>query len=249
MRKSILLLLLVATSVFAQTDSLQLKGTQDAVHLREIPRNNLTLGLGITQPIANYGDIARSGLQIGAEFSYYTNKHLGLGISLRHQYNEFGFLDFQNDDRTNVTSNNWTTTSIAIGPTYSFTNGRFQFDVFAKTGVAFLNNPENSVSEIGIGNTQVFSNDKANESASSAYLEGGLRFNYYFRRSVQVFFSPQYSTTLGKPIAYSFRDDTSTAPIRPNLFKKINASNLIFSIGVKIALGKEYSDGEMRIDD
>ncbi|WP_292889368.1 autotransporter outer membrane beta-barrel domain-containing protein [Nonlabens sp.] len=239
----------VAAFGLAQTDSSQQKAIQDAVHLREVPRYNLIIDLGITQPTANYGDVARSGLQIGAEFSYYTNKHLGLGISIRHQSNEFGFLDFQNDDRTSVTSNNWTNTSIAIGPTYSFTKGRFQFDAFAKTGVAFLNTPENTVSEIGIGNTQVFSNDTANESASSAYLEGGLRFNYYFRRSVQVFFSPQYHTTLGKPIAYSYRDDTSNAPIPPNLFKKINASNLIFSIGIKIALGKEYSNAEMRIDD
>jgi len=246
---SLLIVLFVAAFGFAQTDSLQLKGTQDVIHLREIPRNNLIVDLGITQPIANYGDVARSGLQIGAEFSYYTNKHLGLGISVRHQYNEFGYLDFQNDDRTNVTSHNWTSTSIAIGPTYSYTKGRFQFDVFAKTGVAFLNNPENRVSEIGIGNTQVFSNDPANDSASSAYLEGGLRFNYYFRRSVQLFFSPQYNTTLGKPIAYSFRDNNSTAPIQQNIFKKINASNLIFSVGVKIALGKEYSNGENRVDE
>ena len=101
MRKCTLLLLLVAASVLAQTDSLQLKGTQDAVHLREIPRNNLILDLGITQPTASYGDIARSGLQIGAEFSYYTDKHLGLGISLRHQNNQFGFLDFQMTQQMN----------------------------------------------------------------------------------------------------------------------------------------------------
>ncbi|WP_298956368.1 autotransporter outer membrane beta-barrel domain-containing protein [uncultured Nonlabens sp.] len=246
---SLLIVSLVAATAVAQVDSLKTEPFKDAVHLREIPRKNLVIDLGVTQPLSDYGSVARSGLHIGAEYLYYTNKHLGLGISLRHQYNEFGYIDFQTDDRTVATANNWTNTSIAIGPTYSYTQGRFQFDVFVKAGVAFLNSPENSVSQIGIGNTQVFSSDSENSSSSSAYLEGGLRFNYYFRRSVQLFFSPQYNTTLGEPIAYSFRDDSSTAPIQPNLLKKLNASNLIFNLGVKIAIGKEYSSGEWRDDD
>lgn len=249
MIRTTLLLLLVASCTFAQTDSLKIKKTMDAVHLREIPQNNLVIDLGITQPNGNYGDIARAGLHIGAEYLYYTNKNLGLGISLRHQYNEFGYLDFENDDATNVTQNNYNNTTIAIGPTYSHTKKRFQLDVFAKVGVAFLNHPENSVSQIGIGNTQIFSSETQNEQVSSGYLEGGLRFNYYFRRSVQVFFSPQYNTTLGNPISYSYRDDSATTLIQPQIFKNINASNLIFSVGVKIALGKKYSNGELREDD
>jgi len=249
MKKITILLLLVATCTFAQTDSLQIKKTVDAVHLREIPQSNLVLDLGITQPNGDYGDIARAGLHIGAEYLYYTNKHFGLGISLRHQYNEFGYLGYQNDDTTSVTQNDYTNTTIAIGPTYSHTKKRFQFDVFAKVGVAFLNHPENSVSQIGIGNAQIFSSDAQDEQVSSAYMEGGLRFNYYFRRSVQVFFSPQYNTTLGNPISYSYRDDSSTALIQPQLFKNINDSNLMFSVGVKIAIGKKYSNGELRDDD
>jgi hypothetical protein len=243
------LFLLVATCTFAQTDSLKIKKNNDAVHLREIPRNNLVLDFGITQPSGNYGDIARAGLQIGAEYVYYSNKHLGYSISLRHQYNEFGYLNFQNDGATSVTQNDYSNTSIAIGPTYSHTKKRFQLDVFAKFGVAFLNHPENNISQVGIGNTQIFSSDAQNEQVSSAYIEGGLRFNYYFRRSVQVFFSPQYNTTLGNPIGYSYRDDNSTALIQPQIFKNINASNLIFSVGVKIALDKKYSNGELRESD
>ena len=246
---TLLLLLFTAATAMGQADSLKTEPFKDAVHLREVPRMNLVIDLGVTQPLSDYGDVARSGLNIGAEYLYYTNKHLGLGISLRHQYIEFGYLDFQTDDSTATTNNNWTNTSIAIGPTYSYTQGRFQFDAFVKGGVAFLNSPENSISQIGIGNTQVFSSDNENSSSSSAYLEGGLRFNYYFRRSVQLFFSPQYNTTLGDPIAYSYRDDSSTAPIQPNLLKKLNASNLIFNVGVKIAIGKEYSNGEWRNDD
>jgi hypothetical protein len=248
MKKILILFLLITTAGVAQNDSLELSTTTKAVHLREVPRHNLVVDFGIIQPSGNFKDIARTGLNIGAEYVYYTNKHLGLGVSVRHQYNEFGYLDFQNDAQTTASQNNYSNTSIAIGPTYSFTKNRFQMDLFAKAGVALLKNPDNRITEVGIGNTLVFSSDAANDSSSSAYIEGGLRFNYYFRRSVQVFFSPVYGTTLGKPLAYSIRDDSSTAPIRPNVLKTINVSNLMFNIGIKIALTKEYSNGENRYD-
>ena len=249
MKKIAFFILLVSTTAIAQTDSLTTSNYEDALHLREIPRHNLILDLGIAQPTGDYADIARAGLGLGMEYLYYTNKKLGFGISLRHQYNEFGYIDFQNDSSTGVTNNNWTNTSISVGPTYSYTRNRFQFDAFLKGGIAFLNNPENSVSQIGIGNTQIFSSDTENSSSSSAYIEGGLRFNYYFRRSVQVFFSPQFNTTLGNPIKYTTRDNTDATVIQPNISSQINMSNLIFNVGIKIAIGKVYSSGELRIDD
>ncbi len=54
MIKITLLLLFVTTSTFAQTDSLKIKRTPEAVHLREIPRSNLVIDLGITQPNGEY---------------------------------------------------------------------------------------------------------------------------------------------------------------------------------------------------
>lgn len=244
-----LIILLVCSISKAQIDSLDQNEFKDPVHLREVPRHNFIIDLGVTQPHGDFKDVSRSGLNLGAEYVYYFNNKIGLGVNLRHQYNEFGYLDFRNDGNTAVTDNSYTNTSLAVGPAFSYTKNRFQLDVFAKAGVAFLNNPENNISQTGIGNSMPFTSDNENSSTSSLYIEGGLRFNYYFRRSVQVFFSPQFNTTLGDPLSYSYREENATTVIQPTINKEINISNLLFNVGVKIAIGKEYSNGEKRIDD
>lgn len=248
MKKIAVLILLVSSLAMSQTDSLSTENYEDVLHLREIPRHNLIVDLGIAQPTGDYADIARAGLGLGVEYLYYTNKKLGFGISLRHQYNEFGYLDFQNDATTDVSDNNWTNTSISIGPTYSYTKNRFQFDAFLKGGVAFLNTPDNSV-KLSNSFSEAFNSNTGYEKSTSAYLETGIRLNYYFRRSVQVFFSPQFNTTLGTPISYYTQDTIPEIPLLTLIVNDINASNLTFNIGVKIAIGKEYSNGELRVDD
>lgn len=250
MKKLTLLLVLFSTISFSQDEVTQVK-PDVAVHLREIPRHNLLLELGIAQPTGDYKDISRSGLNLGLDYTYYANKNFGLSAGIRHQYNQFGYLDSDVDINNQLTNNNYTATSIAIGPTFSYTKRRFQLDAFFKGGVAFYNNPTNTVTNNdGTSGSLVsilYQSDAANSKDSSAYLEGGLRFNYYFRRSVQVFFSPQYTTTLGNPIGYNFQEEGSTS-IAPQGVRTINASNIIFNVGVKIALTPQYSSGEDRYD-
>ncbi|WOI23814.1 autotransporter outer membrane beta-barrel domain-containing protein [Nonlabens ulvanivorans] len=249
MKKIALLLSLISTISFSQDDLKQVK-PETAVHLREIPRHNLSLAFGVAQPSGDFSDIARSGLNVGLEYTYYTNKYLGLSAGLRHQYNEFGYLDTDTNPENNISSNNYTTTSISIGPSFSYTRNRFQLDVMLKGGIAFYNNPDNVVSNNELQDappTILYQSDAANSKSASAYLEGGLRFNYYFRRSVQLFFSPQYNTTLGNPIGYNFLDENSTSFI-PEEVRTVNASNFTLNFGVKIALSPEYTSGEDRYD-
>ncbi len=249
MKKIALLLLLICSIAFSQDELTQVKPSE-AVHLREVPRHNMLLELGVTQPTSDFGDVARAGLNIGLDYTYYTNKYIGLSAGVRHQYNQFGYLDTDVNQENEISSNNYTTTSIAIGPTFSYTKNRFQLDAFFKGGLAFYNNPDNTVvnNEIQDAPSRIFyQSDQANSKSSSAYIEGGLRFNYYFRRSVQLFFSPQYNTTLGNPIGYNFLDENSTSFI-PEEVRTVNASNLMFNFGIKIALTPEYSSGEDRYD-
>jgi len=246
MKYIVLLLLLVCTTTIAQEELKQTK-PKVAVHLREIPRHNLLLELGIAQPVGDFKDISRSGLNIGLDYTYYANKYFGLSAGVRHQYNQFGFLDTDVDENNVITSNNYTTTSIAIGPTFTYTKKRFQLDAFFKGGVGFYNNPNNSIINRGIVDNILFQSDTANSKSSSAYIEGGLRFNYYFRRSVQLFFSPQWNTALGNSIGYNFRDENSTS-VNPEEVRTVNASNIIFNVGVKIALNPKYTSGEDRYD-
>jgi hypothetical protein len=48
-----------------------------------------------------------------------------------------------------------------------------------------------------------------------------------------------YTTTWGDSIVYQYQ---------PGQDFKANMSNLSFNLGVKIALGKTYSNGEQRVD-
>lgn len=249
MKKTALLLLLTCTAVFSQDDLKQVKPSE-AVHLREIPRHNLLMDLGITQPVGDFKDISRAGLNIGLDYTYYITKNLGLSSGIRLQSNQFGYLDADTDPENEITKQAYTNTSIAIGPTFSYTINRFQLDAFFKGGVGFYNNPTNRVDNVDSSGALVatlFQSDAANSKDSSAYIEGGLRFNYYFRRSVQLFFSPQWNTTLGNPLGYNFQAPESTT-FTPQEVKTLNASNLIFSFGIKIALTPEYSSGEDRYD-
>ncbi|EAS18879.1 hypothetical protein BBFL7_00324 [Flavobacteria bacterium BBFL7] len=249
MKKIALLLLLVSSIVFSQDELKQVK-PETAVHLREIPRHNLALAFGVAQPFGDYSDVARSGLNVGLDYTYYTNKYLGLSAGLRHQYNEFGYLDTDTNPQNVISSNNYMTTSITVGPTFSYTKNRFQLDVMFKGGMAFYNNPENAVinNELQDAPSRVlYQSDDANSKSASAFIEGGLRFNYYFRRSVQLFFSPQLNTTLGKPYGYNFLDESSTS-FNPEEVRTINASNFTLNFGIKIALTPEYTSGEDRYD-
>jgi len=248
--KNITLLLLLACTVAISQDHLKQEKPNKAVHLREIPRHNLLMDLGITQPTGDYKDVAKAGLHIGLDYTYYINKNLGLSSGIKLQTNQFGYLDSDTNPENEITNQAYRTISVAIGPTYSHTINRFQFDAFFKAGVAFYNNPSNRVTNFELQDAPdriLYQSDSANSSPSSAYIEGGLRFNYYFRRSVQVFFSPQWNTTLGNPIGYNFLDIEGTS-FNPEEVRTINASNLVFSLGVKIALSPEYSSGENRYD-
>lgn len=222
-------------------DSTKAQNEEIPVHLREIPRHNLLISGGILQPLGNYGDIARSGLNIQVGYDYYLNRNFGISTSLTHSYNEFFPNYINNDEIIATTTNNFTNTSIGAGLVYSIRDNRFQLDLYARGGVAFLSNDDNNVtlSSSPLDNSTIRtipsqSNDR------SAYVDTGVRFNYYFRKQVQVFFSPGFSSTLWDSIVFQ------TSPTEVFV---TNMKNLQFNVGVKIALGKTYSNGEQRIDD
>ncbi|GAK97070.1 hypothetical protein JCM19294_576 [Nonlabens tegetincola] len=67
------LTLLLTISFYAkgQNDSIP----KDAVHLREVPKHNLVIDLGLSSPTGDYKDVAVSGLNIGAGYDFYMDKH------------------------------------------------------------------------------------------------------------------------------------------------------------------------------
>jgi hypothetical protein len=210
-----------------------------AVHLREIPKHNLSIDLGIAQPINEYGNIARSGLSIAVAYDYYLNKTIGLSVAGRQTYNETAFINRssapQNEKMTSVT------TGLIVSKTFN----RFQIDAFLRGGIGFIDTNDGIYRSAN--DNEIYGADNALSSKSSFIIDSGLRFNYYFRRSVQLYFSPQVQQTLSKPLKYR-NTIQSILPSTADNSKKLNISNLIFSVGVKIAIGRKYTSGELRDD-
>lgn len=237
--KHVLFLLLFPTLLIAQTADVV-----KPLHLRDIPKHNLSIDLGIAIPNSDYKNVARTGLTAGLFYDGYFTKNIGLSLGLRHGYNETGFV-MQPDGPS---PQNESFTQVTAGVVASKTINRFQIDAFARTGVAFLNvNDDNGFTS---ENDDRFHFINADTKDSSAALDLGLRFNYYFRRSVQIYFSPQLQTTLGKPLVYN----TSLELLSSNpgdlvlARRESNLSNLLFTVGVKFAIGRTYTSGELRDD-
>ncbi|MDP5077305.1 MAG: autotransporter outer membrane beta-barrel domain-containing protein [Nonlabens sp.] len=227
------LLMFLTVIAVAQQDSTYI----DAVHLREIPKHNLAVDLGVAQPLGDFNDFAGSGLSIGLTYEKYNNKNWGTSIALRHQSNQSiarnANVVFEGSNTT------YEHTSIALGPVYSYTNNRFQVDIAPRLGILFLNAPLDERYANAVGDILYpLELDRANSSRRSLYGEVTVRFNYYFRRSVQVYAAPTFTTAFGEPYNYlSFPENVA-----------VNPSNFIFNIGVKIAIGPKYSNGELRDD-
>lgn len=233
MKKMIILFLCSCLFSYSQQDTTLV----DALHLREVPKHNLAIDLGIAQPLGDYGQFAGSGLSIGVVYDLYTNKNWGYSVSLRHQGNQ-NLIDKGNPP-VYINAQDYAHTSIAAGGVYSYTKNRFQLDVSSRLGLQFLNRPDsgdfNGPAIIDFQSTLL--NGSASKN-TALYAEIGLRFNYYFRRSVQVYASPLFTSTVGNP--YQYDSNTGSAQVNPQ--------NIIFNVGVKIAIGKQYSNGELRDD-
>jgi len=237
--KALLFLLLFPVLLSAQpsNDTIPL-------HLREIPKHNLSIDIGIALSNGDYSDVARTGLTVGVAYDSYFSKIIGLSLGLRHGYNETGFTMQPNGP----SPQNESFTQITAGLIASKTFNRFQIDAFARAGIAFLDVNEDNGFASDNDDRFHFINEDTKD--SSATLDLGLRFNYYFRRSVQLYFSPQLQTTLGKPLVYN----TSSELLSSNpgdlvlTRRESNLSNLLFNLGVKFAIGRTYTNGELRDD-
>ncbi|WP_090752666.1 hypothetical protein [Nonlabens sp. Hel1_33_55] len=231
-----LFILLFPVIIFAQADQNDIP-----LHLREIPRHNLAIDLGIAQPLGDYGDVSRSGLSVTGTYEYYFNKNVGLSIAGRHTYNETALA-------ANYDVENTSLSSLTAGIVVSKTLNRFQVDAFGRFGIGFLSTNEGDA--VSQNNQQNYSLDNDAFEEVPIVIDAGLRFNYYFRRSVQLYFSSQYHGSLGDALAYDNRrniisiDPDFQTGLRPSF----DVSNLIFSIGIKFALTPEYTSGELRDD-
>jgi hypothetical protein len=237
MRLIQVIILLLAGILYAQENN-----QNPMLHLREIPKHNLAIDLGIVEPLGDYNNIARTGLSAALIYDFYFNKNIGLSLAGRHTYNETAFETLGNGNPQNEVMN-----SITAGVIGSKTFNRFQMDAFARLGIGFLSNNDGLF--LSRNDDEAYFSTTNTSKDTNLVLDAGLRFNYYFRRTVQVYFSPQLHTTIGD--AYKFEplplSSTSSSTLRTNN-SSIGFSNIILALGVKFSIGREYTSGELRDD-
>ncbi len=234
---ALLLFATIATAQNQASDSIPL-------HLRELPRHQLSASLGIAQPLGDFKSIAGSGLAVGLDYEYYLDNKWGISVGARHASYQSAF------DRIDGSSfDNERLTSITLGPVLSIQWNRFQIDALARGGIGFLDLNQS------LGGFFMFETLIIPEEINTAFTaDAALRFNYYFRRSTQLFFSVQYQSTISKPIDYNVSADfdfdklSIIGPLEPRYNQSIDLSGLALSVGVKIALGRKYTSGELRVD-
>jgi hypothetical protein len=236
---------IIAAFVFlpavGQDYQMQNDSIDSPVHLREVPKHNLRIAFGLAEPASDFRNVANAGLSVGVGYDLHFNKNFALSTQLQHTYNEFGINRQPDVIYMQTGDENWSATSISLGPQFSYQSGRFQLDIYTRAGLKFVSAAENVITTQVLSPFTVVDTRNIEVDDTAFMLNGGVRFNYYFRRSVQLFFEPQYSTGLGDNIA--FRSDNN----RQLTTGRFN--NLLLSVGVKFALGKQYSNGEMRLDD
>lgn len=238
--RSIILLFLMITGSFLTAAQPKPKDSTytKPLWLREVPRYDAVLDFGFMEPVGSYADVARSGLNIGVGLEYHATRNLGISFSGRYMFQDFGFASFEAGDGGGDAHKNF---AVAAGPLVSLPMGRFQLDAYGRGGLFFLNTPEQIAVADGQGSNVLSLPDRS--SSTATYLDAGVRFIYYFRTNVQLFFSPGIMTTLDEPLVYLQVDDSGAS----SRFSE-NVTNMTFNLGLKISLGRRYSNGEMLTD-
>jgi hypothetical protein len=237
MKKHLAFLIICIGPIFfchAQVDSLS-NAIEKPLWQTEIPRYNVFVEVGITAPTASYEEVARSGLNMAVGSDVYFNRHIGLSGSFRYNMNNFKYGSATVEETTDKPIEFY---ALSIGPVFSYTVKDFQLDFMTRAGVALLNVPDNSIIDQSTAISGI-TQDNGSET-STPFVDLGLRFSYYFRNGVQLYASPQYHFTVGEPIngrSVSLNNFSST----PDRF---DISNILFNLGVKVSLGKVYSNGE-----
>ncbi len=232
---------LLSTAAMAQESTTVLDTLQSPVHLREVPKHNLRIAFGIAEPLSTYQNVANTGLSFALGYDLHFTKNWAMSVQLDHTYNEFGIARQPDLEYVQMGDDNWSSLGLSVGPQFSFQSNRFQLDLFARGGLLFLGETVNSITAQTLPPQTAVQVDSGNMDGANFLVNGGVRFNYYFRRSVQLFFEAQYSTSVEDIVEYNtFNGDK---------FVTGRFNNTILSVGVKFAIGKKYSSGELRIDD
>lgn len=210
---------------------------------------------GINQTTGKFKDFTKStGFDYGISLDYVISKKVSFGLDVNQQNN-----DFKNPfDYTRIPENNfysltsfetgtWNTTTIGVGPTYSFGSNKFLIDIYSKAGVSIVKTPNSAdIFNFNGVETEIFK--LAEQNKTSFGITSGIRFNYSLNDKLSIYLNPQYVYSSAK-IQYSYRDinpsfiDTEFNPgllvEQPLETKEVNPSYLNLNFGLTFKLGEK----------
>lgn len=105
---------------------------------------------GLTKPVGSFSNqymFAGNGYHVGGSFDYFFN-NIGLGVAggyftnnSRTLFNDYIQARYYETPISGQTNERYNTKYLLVGPTYKFSMGRFEIDLFAKAGVSQIDIP------------------------------------------------------------------------------------------------------------
>lgn len=152
--------------------------------------------LGISQPLGDFKDFAKSGTAFGISADKYLSKKFALGVDFNYQSNSFqtsyDFSGITNPFSIVESQNgNWSTSTLTFGPTYRIGIKKFNAEIYSKAGISYTQSP----SYEAILSNSSFSKSiltLPEQERTSFGLTSGIRFNYQVTDKLNLFLNPQF---------------------------------------------------------
>ncbi len=190
---------------------------------------------GITNPTNDIKPFVQQGNTAGITFRKKINNNLSLDVS--GNYNSFSV-----NNESSITMDNWSSSSLSIGPQYTFNFLAFSVGLYGKLGLSFLKIP---TTVLHFQDTDIIT-DKI-ENRKSASIDGRLGINAAFEifEGISLTGNFDYSTVLNNKIEHFTRDLSSAINEKgrinydvanqiPFESGNIEFSSMNFSIGISI---------------
>ena len=227
MKKTIVVLIifLFFNTIFSQTNNLCFKKGGFSIDV---------LG-GNNTPLSDIKSFVGKGSGAGITFRKNISNNFSLDIS--GIYNSFSVKD-----KLNSIIDNWTSSSIILGPQYKFNFLMFEMGFYGKIGYSFQSIPK---SEIYYPDSKVLTDKFANNSSNTLDSHFGANLSFKIIDGIRIVGNFDYSKNLGNTIEYQTRDITSAINEKGRILydvaeeipfenKSIGLSSMAFSVGISI---------------
>ncbi len=179
----------------------------------------------------------------------FVGKGNGAGITFRKNISNNFSLDisgnynsFLVNDEINSIVNNWSSSSITLGPQYKFNFLMFSFGVYGKIGYSFLNIPK---AELFYPESQIITDKFENNTGNTLDGHFGANLSFKIFDGIRIMGNFDYSKNLGNKIDYQARDISEAINEKGRILvdvaeqipfenKSIGFSSMAFSVGISI---------------